>query len=252
MIRLDKITFKVFGRIHAEDTLKQKTTQYLYSEIRKRQVKSHNKKLGYLVAWASIFALLLCGGLTGKMYFTPTAYSDIDVNPSIALTVNPFGRVIRYGAYNDDGTSILNRTDISYIDYRKALELLLSAMEADGYFAQDYQLYVTVQAGENQRESSILSDLEQTIQRTCESHHYNLSAHVYAVTEEIKHCAADYQISPATYLAIQELMEIDSKTTFEECLGHSLHELHQQINEKCHEQDGNGKTHGHGGHGYHN
>jgi len=251
---LDKKTFAIFDQIHAEDELKQKTTQYLCAEIKKQQNtldkssfsgrSSILRKWRFAITCIFLAVFLLCGGTFNKIYFTPAAYIDIDVNPSIALTVNPYGKVIRIGAYNADGLDILNRINVAHTDYREALEKLLAIMDADGYLGQDPLLYVTVQADESQREHEMLNDLQQTVYNTNEAHQYHIVADIYAVTAEVKHCADEYQVSPAKYLTIQDLLAVDADTDFDECRGHSIHELQLMIEDRCrqHEEENSGDS----------
>ncbi len=53
-------------------------------------------------------ALLLAIGITGYSWTkTPVSYISIDVNPSIELSLNRFGRVVSATAFNAEGRKIL-------------------------------------------------------------------------------------------------------------------------------------------------
>lgn len=237
MSQLNEKVFNIFDKVHAEEELKKKTADYLSMEIRKREKARKRKGWKFAVAFASLAIFLLCGRFSYKIYFIPSAYIDIDVNPSIELTLNSFGRVIRSSAYNGDGERILNEVHVCYADYNDAVEKLLTAMAANGYFERDGLLSVTVQAKETSRESSILDHLQETIDTCSQNHHYHTVADVSAVTEEVKACANKEHLSPAKYLAIQDLLEIDSSASFKECRKHSIHELRQLVREHtCHHE----------------
>lgn len=253
---MDNKIIEIFNKVHAEEKLKRKTTNYLYAEMKKR--KSMRQKWSYAIACMSLILILIGGGFSYNIYFTPIAYIDIDVNPSIELTLNRFGRVIHSNAYNDDGMTLLGKVNLLHADYNKALEKLLAALNGDGYFDEESLLCVTVQADKGDRESLIQDSLQETIDIISLSHHYNIETDIFTVTEEIKHCAAENHVSPARYLAIQELLEIDSDADFEECKDHSIPELRKQIEEHCGShrqeelpQENGSHSHGHGGSGSH-
>lgn len=228
---MDEKVYDIFDKIHADDELKEKTANYLCAEIRKRQQQRKPAWRMPAVACASLAVFLLCGFFSFKIYFTPVAYIDIDVNPSVGFSVNRFGRVIRYNAYNDDGTAMINKLNVNNADYSNAFERLLDAMNADGHFTQNGAVYVTVQTNENDREKRILRILQETLADSVSRHHYNISADIFTVTEAVKLSADKNHISPAKYLAIQELLETGTDANFEECAKHTVHELRQLAQE---------------------
>lgn len=243
----DKKILSMFDQIHAEDDLKKKTTDYLCAEMEKRK---QGKRKNWEFAACAVFALfLLCGGFSYRICFSPAAYIDIDVNPSVELTVNRLGKVIRYKAYNDDGKRLLEEVNIYGAGYDEAFEKLVDAMKADGYLGADSLMSVTVQTNERKREAYLLNDLQRMTAAAREGLQNTIEADVYAVTEEVKHCANKNRISPAKYLVIQKLMEIDPGADFNECKEHSVHELQQLVEERCvgHEdiQDTHGVGHAH-------
>ena len=235
---MNRDSFKVFDKVCAEAELKKRTADYLNARIKgeTKQSPARRKRAafrGFAAAFACLAVILVCAGLSRRLYFTPAAYIDIDVNPSIELTVNRMGRVIGSSAHNDDGAELLEETDLSSSGYGEAVERLLGAMAADGYFEKDSQIFITVQADESGWEESILSGLREAVDAVRRECRHNIAADVYAVTDEVKHCADENQISPAKYLAIQELLEVDPEADFEECKGHSVHELQQWTKERC-------------------
>lgn len=56
------------------------------------------------------------------LYFTPTAAISIDINPSIELEVNRFGRVLSVTGYNDDGRVLADSLPIKHLGYADAAE----------------------------------------------------------------------------------------------------------------------------------
>ena len=246
---MDKRLVTIFDGIYAEEDLKRNTVRFLYSEMtrRKRAVKYR-----FTVACACVLVFLVCGAALGRLYFAPVAYIDIDVNPSMELLINRFGRVIRSNAYNDDGMEVLNDVDVVHMSYNTALENLLAVMDARGYLRESATLYVTVQTDESSREEILLHDLQATIDAVSMNHHYELDSDLCSVTSEVKDSAAAFQVSPAKYLAVQDLLAVDPNSSFEECKEHSIHELRHLAQEKCSEHDGHVCNHEHSVTGHHN
>lgn len=230
---LDNKIAELFDKVHTEDRLKAETTNYLYAEIRKRRGAARTS-YWRLAAVCASFVLLLCfGGFSYRTYFMPVTYIDMDVNPSIELTLNRLGKVIGYQAYNDDGTKILNTVEVGRIGYKQAVEKLIDAMGAEGYFGRESFLSVTVQTKEDGQKDSMLRSLQETIDAAGKKYQYGITSDVYAVTEEVKDSATAHHVSPAKYLLIQELTGLDANISFEECRSHSVYELRQQVREKC-------------------
>ena len=227
--------FTVFEKECAEDTVKEKTKEYLYEEIKKRKVQK-KRRLKRMIAYVAFTGVFFFGISFSAIYILPSAYIDIDVNPSIELTLNRFGKVIHSNAYNEDGTELLKEISIQNKNYNDAIKLLIDAMELAGYFKQnDKLLSVTVQTEKGKQESSILDGLEKSIQECNGEHHHNAITDIKAVTEEIKKEAKQEQLSPAKYLIIQDLLKTDENITMDECRNHSIEELQQSLQEHCKE-----------------
>jgi hypothetical protein len=120
--------------------------------------------------------------------------------------------------------------------------MLLDAMEQEGYFSENGQMSLTVQTGNGDKEDELLANLQKTIVDSEENHHSSIEADVFAVSAEVKECADQEAISPAKYLAIQELMEVDENASFESCRDHSISELQELKEEHCNSHDTEEKT----------
>jgi hypothetical protein len=68
----------------------------------------------------------------------------------------------------------------------------------------------------------MLKQLNRIIGASLSGHHSDARAEIFPVTSDIRENAGEHHISPAKYLAISELQELDPTVTFEECAGHSI------------------------------
>ena len=242
---------RVMGKVQAEEALKEKTAEYLNGMIRKKASGSDSHRLRKSFVYLCISAVILLSVIPAGMFFSPDGYIDIDVNPSVELTVNCFGVVIDARAYNEDGISVLSQADIQYKKISEALRLLLDTMEKQGYMTEEGLLSVTVQSNDKKRETQFLDGLKSAAAEYMKSYRKNITADIFAVNEEIKSYASENLVSPARYIAITELQAVDPQATFDSCRNHSVSELKKMTKEHKHEHQGgdpDGGGSGGGGH----
>lgn len=231
-----------FDKIHADAALKERTADYLHQEIEKRTRSVRVFRQRFAAICVSAALLLLVGGVT---YFTPSAYVDMDVNPSVALTLNRFGLVLEASPYNDDGAAILQNMDVRRKSCEQALELLLTEMLNQGYLKEDGLVSVTVQTENDGAEEKMLGKIRASVDTLLVSHHSRASTDVFAVSEEVRDCAHDHNLSPAKYLAITQLQEVDPSASYDKCAEHSISEIKELTEEHCgghHEEENGGNV----------
>lgn len=228
---MDNTLHDAFDKIHAEDALKQKTADLLREKIRQPNGRRKISRLRLAAVCVSFALLFIIGGFSYNLYFSPSAYVDIDVNPSIELVVNRFGRVIQASPYNDDGATILADVDILHMSYDDAADTLLDAMVISGYLKQDDMVSVTVQADSGNRGSNMLGGLQVKLDSLLQTHHISATANVFAVNEDVKSHAHENHMTPAKYLAISELQQVDPTATYEDCREHTISEIYEMIQE---------------------
>lgn len=239
----------VLGRVHAGDELKQKTAGFLRNEIQQRNKTRVMPRLRLAAACAALLIVFVGGGFA---YFTPSAYVDLDVNPSIELVLNRFDRVIEASPYNDDGAAVLRDVDIHHKTYDTAVQILIDKVIERGYLdgGGDGLVTLTVQTGDNGAEQKLLGGLQVKVSESLAHHSNTVSTELFAVTQEVRHHAHGYNLSPAKYIAITELQEVDADATIEECSEHSISKI-RQLTEETHEEhhnDGHSEHHSGGEH----
>lgn len=93
---------EAFDKIHADNELKNNTKEFLCQktkEYRKNLFISYKQAAVIMVC----FLFVILGQKVYSAYFTPVSTISIDVNPSIELDINQFGKVIDVKSYNEDG-----------------------------------------------------------------------------------------------------------------------------------------------------
>jgi hypothetical protein len=227
-----------FDGIRAEDNLKANTTLYLQTEMQKsNKVRVRTYVRRFAAAFAAVAIIVLSGVFSYDLYFTPMAYIDVDVNPSIELTLNRFYRVIGVHAYNEDGASILSGISLKHERYEEALVTIMETVGRGGYIQDGGLVSVTLQTDNAGREAELLTSVQSNVTSYIAGNHHEAQIEIFAVNGDTQSRAHEHNISPATYLAIQGLIEVDPTVTVESCRGHTIIEIRRQ-------------THGHSG-GHH-
>lgn len=135
-------------QIKAEEALISKTEVYLKDSLTKNRNFKINKfikwrlsplKKKLAIATCCLAVLLTLGGGSGVYgyYQTPVSYLSLDINPSVELGINAFGRVVKAEGYNNDGKNILNGINVKGSDVTTAVDTLVKSAVKNGYIAED-------------------------------------------------------------------------------------------------------------------
>lgn len=221
---MDKIK-AAFDQIHAEEHLKQETLNFLRDRMRQPEPKKAPivfRRL--LAACACLLILFFAGWFAHGLYFTETMYIDMDINPSVELTVNRFDNVIGVYAYNEDGEQLLSTLSLLHEPYQTAAEQLTRAAIDQGFLEEGGLVSVTLQT-EDRQAAALTDALQSDIIAVTGEILSSVEADVFAVDSDTREHAHAQNISPAKYLAILELQQADPTVTMDSCKGHSIGEI---------------------------
>ncbi len=226
--------------IRASRELKMRTLLYLERQ-RDRRSRPVWRRGASLALAAAICLFLMLGAGWHTLYGMPTAYISMDVNPSIELGINRYGRVVAAEAYNEDGRDVLQRLPLKNKPYAQAVGTLLKDEAYREYLTDNATLVFT-----------IISDSPDVIREELDSLDTGGPYRIltYISDSRCMEEAHQYDMSFGKYRAYQELAEYDSSVTIEDCHGMSMGELQDRI-EGCrqHEETGHNGHHGGGGTG---
>lgn len=235
-------------KIHASEELKRNTLRYLNRYQEKAAGCARRPVLQYMAAAVCLFFLVCAGGYF--VYGRPVSYISIDVNPSIELGINCFGRVVSAEAYNEDGEEILNQLSLKNVSYMQAIDNLLENERNSGFLTEETLLVFTVIADKPETFMDEIS-ADKVIQG------YN--AVTYRSDRVCMQEAHRYEMSFGKYRACLELQQYDQNITIGECHKMTMGDIQDRI-ESCeshHEiyretnHESNGRTHrGHHGRGH--
>lgn len=217
---------KSLENIQATEELKQNTLQYLSAQQQKRRRIPHAVSR-YAPVMATLFLLVLTVGYS--VYRKPVSYISMDVNPSIELNINCFGKVVSTEAYNDDGRATLKQVTLKNVSYMQAISRLLKDENFSKYLKEDSVLIFTV-----------VSDQSEEIIKKLNTGEWSqkYGALTYASDLSCMHEAHQHEMSFGKYRTYLELLEYDDKVTIEDCHRMTMGELRDRIDTCSH----NGQT----------
>lgn len=219
---------KSLEQIQATEELKQNTLQYLNTQQQKRRRLPHTVSR-YAPVAACLFLLVLLGGYS--VYRKPVSYISMDVNPSIELNINRFGKVVSAEAYNGSGRTAIKQISLKNISYMQAIDRLLKDENYSKYLKEDSVLVFTV-----------VSDQSEEIIKKINSSEWFRKYDALTYTSDLScmHEAHQHEMSFGKYRTYLELLEYDYNVTIEDCHGMTMGELRDRIDACSH----NGQTGG--------
>jgi hypothetical protein len=201
--------------IRASEELKKNTLYYLEKQKMRARPRMAWR---YAAIAACLFLFLTVGGY--RLYARPVSYISIDVNPSIELGVNRFGKVVSTDAYNADGQNILNHIKLKNMSYSQAIDKLLQSEDYAVYLTEGSHLVFTVISDK----SDIIM---QEINKDELAREYQVSTYTSDMT--CREEAHEYEMSFGKYRACQELTQYDETVSIEDCHGMTMGEICDNI-----------------------
>ena len=183
---------------------------------------SHFAKRFMPIAACFVFVFILIGGMLGlgnENY--QTVY--IDVNPSVALNVNRFGKVSNVEYLNDDAKEALDGIKLKGLSAEDALEKMITAYDENGYFDSNAEIYISAVSEKNKNADKLLAKLSERAEKIKGNRNY--SVNTTKLTAEDRAEADEYGISPGKYRIVSEIIEKHPSYTVEDLKDKSMAEL---------------------------
>lgn len=235
-----------FDAIQCDDALKERTCAAVVGEMRRKQQKKTHRQRRFTssgMKWAisaACLMLLVGSGFGGyKLYYTEAATISIDVNPSIELDINRWGRVVDEVPYGTDGENVLREVSLKHLEYGEAMERLLGSEAMQSYLKNNAVVSVTL---ENRNGNSrLLENLQASVDTALEQCHGNVTAEYASVDSHMCSEAHSHGMSVGKYYAIQELLDVDPMATLDEFKDKSMKEIRGHTEHCEHRAEQNGK-----------
>lgn len=181
-----------------------------------------------IAAVAACLALLLgCMGLLSHNRANRvTAVVELDVNPSIQLSINHEERVLSVTAGNEDALRVLNGMDLTGVQLDVAVNALIGSLLRCGYISElANSILISVEGGESA--AALQQRLSDEIDALLAGFGVNGSvlSQTLSTDEQIAALAGMYDISRGKAALIAELLDKNATLRAEELAGLSIHAL---------------------------
>ncbi len=212
---------EAFDQVRADEELKEHTRDYLNKRVySKKRIARIPVRAAVAVTACLVLVALASGG--SYVFFTPTAYISIDINPSLELGINRFDRIVSVEGYNAEAEELLDGLDIRFLPYQEGIRELLDSAGLQDYLAQDGLLSFTVAGDSDEQSSQILDYVE-----TCAQDHQNMQCHLSGMDE--MEAAHQEDMSVGKYRAYLALKDVDPSVTLEEVREMSMHQIQELL-----------------------
>lgn len=165
-------------------------------------------------------AAVICAALFGayNYYKTPVSYISLDINPSVELGVNPFGKVVSAIAYNNDGQTILNGQNVIDSSVKNAVDELVKSAAQKGFIAKDGSTVIalTSETDSNSVATQLQSDAAQGAESAIKSEGDSATVQKENVALARRDEARKLGITPGKLNLIQKLQALDSTISVNE------------------------------------
>lgn len=213
------------SRIKAKATMKAKTKEYLMENLTAASSSDPGKEkrkrpLTKRAVAAICTAVVVCAALVGTYgyYKTPVSYLSLDINPSVELGVNPFGKVVSAVAYNNDGKTILNGQDVINSSVKDAVDELVKSAAQKGFIAKDGSTVIalTSETDSNAVATQLQNDATQGAESAVEAEGDTATVQKENVALARRDEARKLGITPGKLNLIQKLQALDSTISVDE------------------------------------
>lgn len=232
---IEQLTPDVYEKVANASISKMQTHDHITSQTKAL-------KPSYRLQLATVFALfaVVIGTFIGwKQFFQAYGVVDLDVNPSIELTINRQNRVIEAEPLNLDGVQILNGMNLKYVKLENAVDAIIGSMILNGYLkSQEDAMLVTVLMSEPAKAEEVKNTI---IFRANQFFSTETKPVIYSQslsnTKEISSKAADYQVSRGVMNLIDIIVQNNTSYTIEQLIEMPVKQLYELAYLDDEEQD---------------
>lgn len=189
------------------------------------------KKLPLVVSSAAACAVLILGSYAYAR--TPVSYVSVDINPSVELGVNAFGRVVHAEAYNSDGTLLLQEASCTNLSVEDSVNALIRAAAQQGYVAGDGTTVIAVTAESKGQETAaqLQTASEAGVRQALNAEEKTAVVYSDCTDLQLRTQAQAAGVSPGKLRLIRCLQTLDPRITIEECADARITDLITRANE---------------------
>ncbi len=239
---------KALNQIKADDNLKQKTAEYILkadsnvisinSAAALKKKPQFTKRLIAAACIAAVFCALPIG--TYAYYKTPTSYVSIDINPSIELGINSFGKVVSVKAYNLDGETVIAGLSLLNSNVESAVKHIVKSAAQNGFIKDDGSSFISVTAETNsdKKAEELKQDAQAGAIDAIDSEDDTATIQADNMALDRRDEALDLGITPGKLNLIQKLQDFDPEIKTEDYKDSSVSDIQKRYSELKKENSG--------------
>lgn len=200
--------------------------------------KKRRRWQNFAAAVAAALVLVIGGGsFFGWRYANaPDSLVDIDVNPSVQLTVSRNEKVLSCEALNADGTEIIDDMDLRGAQLNVAVNALIGSMVQHGYIDElKNSVLITVANEDAAKAKALQESLMADISGLLAGESLDAAVMGQTITtrdQTLASQAETYGISAGKAALIQRILDTDPTLTFESLAGLSVNDLNLLLQSK--------------------
>ena len=196
------------------------------------------KKRFIPIAAGIALAFTLFSGMIG-LYNENFQTVYIDINPSVALKLNRFERVIGVEYLNDDAKTLLSDTKLVGCDAKEALATVISTCNLAGYVNESSEIYISATSKQEKNAEELLTKLKCHAENMKEQEAETYSVSTYNAKKEKKENYEKSSLSPAKYDIIHEIIEDNEDYEIDDLRDKTMGELKKIKNDRDDDDDYN-------------
>ena len=149
----------------------------------------------------------------------------IDINPSVALKLNRFERVVGVEYLNNDAKNLLAGVKLVGCDASDALTTVITACDNAGYVNASSEIYISAESNNDKDSEKILTKLKARAEASKGQESETYTVNTYKASKTEKENYKKEELSPAKYNIIREIIDEDDDYEIDDLKSKTMDEL---------------------------
>ena len=149
----------------------------------------------------------------------------IDINPSVALKLNRFERVVGVEYLNNDAKNLLAGVKLVGCDASDALATVITACDNAGYVNASSEIYISAESNNDKDSEKILTKLKARAEASKGQESETYTVNTYKASKTEKENYKKEELSPAKYNIIREIIDEDDDYEIDDLKSKTMDEL---------------------------
>lgn len=181
---------------------------------------------------AAVFLMFFIGGYGAYGYYAPKGYVNVDINPSIEIAYNLYGKPIKLRALNEDGNKVIKKIDKSHL---KSVDIVINEIikisEEERFISKEKENTIIITVTELNKKIDD-QNLEKAVDNYIKESKIAAKIILLKGNKTIYEKAKEQSISPCKLILIDKAKEKSSGNELNDIDKKSVKEIINIINEE--------------------